>query len=125
MPCDTPQDRLRYRLAASIALMVALLASLNVFASTGCSPFGGSIEDVIVDSSGSRVPSCDDSCGTDEMADGQIGTVASFRGLARHMRWPARWNERMLDFLRRHPLGTANDQDWRGGSRESAAARGD
>ena len=87
--------------------------------------FGGSIEDVIVDSSGSRVPSCDDSCGTDEMADGQIGTVASFRGLARHMRWPARWNERMLDFLRRHPLGTANDQDWRGGSRESAAARGD
>jgi dienelactone hydrolase len=72
--------------------------------------FGGSVEDVIIDSSGLRVPSCDDSCGTDEMADGQIGTVASFRGLARHVRWPAQWNERMLDFLRQHPLGTANDQ---------------
>jgi len=74
---------------------------------------GGSIEDVIVDSSGLPVPSCDDSCGTDEMANGQIGTVASFRGLARHMRWPAQWNERMLNFLREHPLGTANDQDRR------------
>jgi dienelactone hydrolase len=72
--------------------------------------FGGSVEDVIIDSSGLRVPSCDDSCGTDEMADGQIGTVASFRGLARHVRWPAQWNERMLDFLRQHSLGTANDQ---------------
>src|SRR5208282_3703244 len=71
---------------------------------------GGSVEDVIIDSSGLRVPSCDDSCGTDEMADGQIGTVASFRGLARHMRWPAQWNEWMLNFLRRHPLGIANDQ---------------
>jgi len=65
---------------------------------------GGSVEDVIIDSSGVRVPSCDDSCGTDEMANGQIGTVASFRGLARHMRWPAQWNERMLTFLREHPL---------------------
>jgi len=65
---------------------------------------GGSVEDVIIDSSGVRVPSCDDSCGTDEMANGQIGTVASFRGLARHMRWPAQWNERMLNFLREHPL---------------------
>ena len=74
---------------------------------------GGSIEDVIVDSSGIRVPACDDSCGTDEMADGQIGTVASFRGLARDMRWPTRWNEWMLNFLRRHPLGIANDQDRR------------
>ena len=34
------KDRLRHRLAASIALMVALLASLNVFAGTKCSPFG-------------------------------------------------------------------------------------
>ncbi len=72
--------------------------------------FGGSVEDVIIDSSGLRVPSCDDACGTDEMADGQIGTVASFRGLARHVRWPSQWNEKMLDFLRQHPLGTANDQ---------------
>ena len=71
---------------------------------------GGSIEDVIIDSSGLQVPSCDDSCGTDAMGNGHIGTIASFRGLARHMRWPAQWNERMLNFLREHPLGTANDQ---------------
>jgi len=71
---------------------------------------GGSVEDVIIDSSGIRVPLCDDSCGTDEMANGQIGTVASFRGLARHMRWPAQWNERMLNFLGQHPLDMANDQ---------------
>ena len=70
---------------------------------------GGSVEDVIIDSSGRRVPSCDDSCGTDEMAVGQIGTVAGLRGMARHMRWPTQWNERMLNFLRRHPLGMAND----------------
>src|SRR5690242_16272908 len=29
--------------------------------------------------------------------------------MARHMRWPTQWNERMLNFLRRHPLGMAND----------------
>ncbi len=70
---------------------------------------GGSIEDVILDSSGLRVSSCDDSCGTDQMADGQIGTVAGLRGMARHMRWPVQWNELMLDFLTRHPLSVAND----------------
>jgi predicted esterase len=70
---------------------------------------GGSIEDVIIDSSGRRAPSCDKTCGTDEMAVGQIGTLASLRGLARHMRWPADWNERMLNFLRRHPLRAEND----------------
>lgn len=71
---------------------------------------GGSLEDVIIDSSERRVTSCDDSCGTDEMADGQIGTVAGLRGMARHIRWPAQWNGPMLNFLRRHPLGTASDQ---------------
>jgi poly(3-hydroxybutyrate) depolymerase len=71
---------------------------------------GGSVEDVIIDSSGLQVSSCDDSCGTDKMGDGQIGTIAGLRGLARHMRWPAQWNESMLNFLRRHPLGIANDQ---------------
>jgi pimeloyl-ACP methyl ester carboxylesterase len=71
--------------------------------------FGGNIEDVIVDSSGRRVAACDDACGTDEMAVGQIGTAAALRGMMRHMRWPARWNEQMLNFLRLHPLGGAND----------------
>jgi predicted esterase len=70
---------------------------------------GGSIEDVIIDSSGQRVPSCERSCGTNEMGVGQIETLAGLRGMARHMRWPVKWNEQMLNFLRRHPLGMAND----------------
>ena len=65
---------------------------------------GGNVEDVIIDSSETRVSSCDNSCGTDEMANGKIGTVASYRGLAHHMRWPTKWNNQMLTFLRDHPL---------------------
>jgi predicted esterase len=71
---------------------------------------GGSIEDVIIDSSGRRVTSCDNSCGTNEMAVGQIGTLAGLRGLTRHMRWPAQWNGQMLNFLRRHPFAIAADR---------------
>jgi predicted esterase len=71
--------------------------------------FGGSIEDVIIDSSGRQVRSCDDSCGTDAMAVGQITTTAGLRGMARHMWWPAQWNEPMLNFLREHPLRSARD----------------
>jgi predicted esterase len=66
--------------------------------------FGGSIEDVIIDSSARPVPFCDESCGVNEMAVGQIGTVAALRGMVRHMRWPAQWNQPMLDFLGRHSL---------------------
>ena len=40
---------------------------------------GGSLEDVIIDSSELQVHSCDDSCGIDEMADGQIGTVSGLQ----------------------------------------------
>jgi len=70
---------------------------------------GGSIKDVIIDSSARRVASCDDSCGADEMGAGQIGTVAALRGMARHMQWPTEWNGRMLNFLREYPLSTADD----------------
>jgi len=65
---------------------------------------GGNIEDVIIDSSGNRVSSCDNACGTDEMANGQIGKLASYRGLARHMQWPKKWNNQILTFLKAHPL---------------------
>jgi predicted esterase len=65
---------------------------------------GGNVEDVIIDSSETQVASCDNSCGTDEMANGKIGTVASYRGLAHHMRWPKQWNNKMLTFLRDHRL---------------------
>jgi predicted esterase len=63
---------------------------------------GNSLYDVILDPSGRRVTSCDDTCGTDEMADGQLGRGASFRGLINHMRWPSDWNGRMLNFLKLH-----------------------
>jgi len=50
---------------------------------------GNILDDVILDPSGRRVTSCDDTCGTDEMADGRIGRGASLRGLVNHMRWPS------------------------------------
>jgi hypothetical protein len=63
---------------------------------------GNSLYDVILDPSGRRVTSCDDTCGTDEMADGQIRCSASFRGLVNHMSWPSDWNDRMLNFVKQH-----------------------
>jgi len=63
---------------------------------------GNSFYDVILDPSERNITSCDDTCGTDEMADGQISRGASFRGLVNHMRWPADWNGRMLNFLKQH-----------------------
>jgi len=66
---------------------------------------GGSIEDVILDPSGTSVTSCDEACGTDEMADGQVSRRAAFRGFVHHIRWPVARNKDMLDFLKQHPLG--------------------
>jgi len=63
---------------------------------------GNRLDDVIVDASGRRVASCDDACGTDEMADGQISRGAALRGLLNHLRWPSQWNEQMLSFLKQH-----------------------
>jgi len=63
---------------------------------------GNSLDDVILDPSGRRVTSCDDTCGTDEMADGRIGRGASLRGLVNHMRWPSKWNGHLLSFLKQH-----------------------
>ena len=65
---------------------------------------GGNIEDVILDSSGNLVARCDETCGADEMADGQVASGAALRGLVHHMRWPRAWNENMLAFLMRHAL---------------------
>ena len=63
---------------------------------------GGNIDDVIIGSSGARMTSCDESCGTDVMGDGQIEKVGAVRGLVHHVRWPKDWNDRMLDFLMQH-----------------------
>ncbi len=65
---------------------------------------GANIEDIVLDSSGNSVPRCDETCGADQMADGQIASVPALRGLLRHMRWPRAWNENMLAFLKRHSL---------------------
>jgi dienelactone hydrolase len=62
------------------------------------------LEDVIIDSSGERVKACDDSCGTDPMANGTIGLGGQVRGFFNHVFWPRGFNRRMPDFLRRHPL---------------------
>lgn len=63
-----------------------------------------SLEDVILDWSGMPVKECDDSCGTDPMANGTIGFFGKFRGSMRHVLWPRSWTDRMLEFLERHPL---------------------
>jgi hypothetical protein len=65
---------------------------------------GDSINDVILDPSGEQVSACDDTCGIDEMANAKVGSLASIRGAAHHLRWPASWNDRMLTFLKEHPL---------------------
>ena len=65
---------------------------------------GGSIDDIILDPSDIQVTSCDDACGTDEMADGKISSLGNLRGAWHHLRWPADWNDWMLTFLKEHPL---------------------
>lgn len=62
------------------------------------------LEDVIIDSSAEPVKACDDSCGTDPKAGGDIGLDGEIRGFFHHIFWPRSLNPRMLDFLRRHPL---------------------
>ncbi len=66
---------------------------------------GNQIDDVILDPSGVKVGSCDNTCGTDPMGNGQLGTSGGLRGLVHHMGWPSAWNSNMLDFLKQHPLG--------------------
>ncbi len=65
---------------------------------------GASLDDVILDPDGKRVTACDDTCGTDPMANGAIGVSGSARGLKHHVRWPSESNSMMLDFLKQHSL---------------------
>jgi predicted esterase len=71
---------------------------------------GTNLDDVILDSSGSQVTACDDTCGTSSFAGGNIGAGGKFRGFIHHVRWPSNWNAKMLEFLKQHPLGTSPDQ---------------
>ncbi|MFZ0887744.1 MAG: PHB depolymerase family esterase [Candidatus Binataceae bacterium] len=68
---------------------------------------GGRLEDVVIDQSGKRAGGCDPRCGTDPMGGGEIGFLNELRGLKNHLFWPRNWNDRMLDFLRSHPLKQA------------------
>jgi hypothetical protein len=67
---------------------------------------GGTVEDVIVDSSGKRVEACVDACGTDP--NGGLAFVHHpwdwLVGLHYHGEWPEEWTAPMLEFLRAHPL---------------------
>jgi hypothetical protein len=65
---------------------------------------GDSVDDVILDPAGNQVNSCDDTCGTDEMANGKVSALASLRGAGHHLHWPSAWNDKMLSFLKEHPL---------------------
>jgi predicted esterase len=71
---------------------------------------GTTLDDVILDSSGNEVNACDDSCGTSAFAGGEIGFGGKFRGFIHHVGWPSKWNARMLEFLKQHPLGTNQAQ---------------
>ncbi len=68
---------------------------------------GDRVDDVIVDSAGNQIGSCDNACGTDAMGNGQVGSLGSLRGAARHLRWPSDFNDKMLTFLKEHPLNNA------------------
>ena len=65
---------------------------------------GGTIDDVIVNSSGAQVTSCEEGCGVDVMGDGQIEKTSALRGLVHHVRWPKDWNDKMLAFLAQHSV---------------------
>jgi predicted esterase len=73
---------------------------------TQMTAIGANLEDVILDSSDNRVTACDESCGTNASAGGDIGAGGKFRGFIHHAHWPSSWNGKMLEFLKQHPLGT-------------------
>ncbi len=65
---------------------------------------GGNVEDIILDASRKTVASCDDNCGIDPMGDGQVSEIAALQGFWHHARWPTAWNDKMLSFLKQHPI---------------------
>ena len=65
---------------------------------------GNKIDDVIIDPDGNRVNQCDAACGTNPNAAGQISASGSFLGFKHHVVWPRAWNDKMLQFMKDHPL---------------------
>jgi predicted esterase len=70
---------------------------------------GVDVRDVILNSDGQRVESCDSSCGTNSNGDPSFwrNPWGYITGLRHHMVWPREWNSAMLDFLRDHPSSAA------------------
>jgi predicted esterase len=77
----------------------------NLFASQ-VRAIGANLDDVILDPDGKKITACDDSCGTDPMAKGEVGASGTARGIAHHIRWPSAYNSAMLDFLKQHSLAS-------------------
>jgi predicted esterase len=66
---------------------------------------GADLNDVILNRALHQVAKCDDSCGTNPMGgDDKVGWLSWFFGATRHTRWPCAWNQKMLDYLKSHPL---------------------
>lgn len=63
-----------------------------------------SLDDVILNTDGKPLGVCDNTCGTNPMADGQMGARATWCGIAHHLRWPSSFNPQMFEFLKNHPL---------------------
>jgi predicted esterase len=68
---------------------------------------GVSLDDVILNSDGTPIAACDDTCGTSPRAAGDVSTLGGWVGVAHHARWPSAWNVRMFAFMKAHPLGAA------------------
>ena len=67
---------------------------------------GVSVKDIIIDSQMRQVKACQAACGTNP--DGDMNPLDNPLGFTlgsqNHTRWPNDWTEKMLRFLRKHPL---------------------
>lgn len=70
------------------------------------------VDDVIIDNTLAQVGACDDSCGTNPLADyGGVQDPSGYfvnapgytLGLVNHLRWPTSWTSEMFAYLRAHP----------------------
>lgn len=65
---------------------------------------GVNLDDVILNSDGTPVSACDDTCGTSPKANGDVTLLGGAAGFAHHMQWPSAYNAQMFAFLKQHPL---------------------
>jgi poly(3-hydroxybutyrate) depolymerase len=65
---------------------------------------GNYVDQVLLAPDWKRVQQCDASCGTNPNGGGEIPASGSFRGFKHHVVWPRAWTDRMLEFMKNHPL---------------------